>query len=153
MSLKGLDSYKLDKAFTEGVEIRLDNAPDVVFLVKLPSQYNRGYTQALYSGLTWDFDDKGEVQAGGSLVATRYMQEDAFVEFCLESIDGEPVPENFQRDYPAAIKELMEKTSELVQELESKVTKTVGKSSASSSGKGSGQVRNDSTESLSAEAS
>lgn len=145
--MKGLDSYKLDKAFTEGVEIRLDNAPDTVFLVKLPSQYNRGYTQALYSGLDWDIQD-GEVKTGGSLIATRYMQEDAFMEYCLMSIDGEPVPEGFLQEYPAAVAELMSKTNDLVQDIEAKVTTTVKKSQASSSGKNAGQEKSSSTESL-----
>jgi len=151
--MKGLDSYKLDKAFTEGVEIRLDDAPDTVFLVKLPSQYNRGYTQALYGGLDWSFDDNGEVKTGGSLLATRYLQEDAFMEFCLESIDGEQVPDNFLQEYPSAVAELMSKTNDLVQSLEEKVSKSVGKSSASSSGKKSGQEKSDSTNSLSSAAS
>ena len=70
--MKGLDSYKLDKAFTDGVEIRLDDAPDIVFLVKLPSQYNRGYTQALYSGLEWDISEDGEVKTGGSLESSHF---------------------------------------------------------------------------------
>ena len=41
-----LASYKLDKAFTDGVDIYLDAAPDCAFRVRLPSQYNRVYTQA-----------------------------------------------------------------------------------------------------------
>lgn len=150
--MKGLDHYKIDKAFTEGVEIRLDGAPDTVFLVKLPSQYNRGYTRAMYSGLRWDIDDDGQVKAGGSLVETRYVQEDAFMEYCLISIDGEPVPENFLQEYPAAVTELMTKTSDLVQSLEEKVSTTVKKSQASSTGKRSGQGRSDSTASLSSAA-
>jgi hypothetical protein len=151
--MKGLENYKLDKAFTEGVEIRLDDAPDTVFLVKLPSQYNRGYTQALYSGLEWDIGEDGEVKTGGSLIATRYAQEDAFMQFCLETIDGEPVPDNFLADYPAAVAELMAKTNDLVQAIEEKVSKSVGKSSASSSGKKGGQEKSSSTSSLSREAS
>lgn len=151
--MKGLDSYKLDKAFTDGVEIRLDDAPDVVFLVKLPSQYNRGYTQALYSGLEWDISEDGEVKTGGSLVATRYVQEDAFLEYCLQSVDGEPIPENFHHDYPAAVSELMSKTNDLVQSLEAKVSKSVGKSSTSLSGSGDGQEKNSSMKALSREAS
>jgi hypothetical protein len=149
--MKGLSKYKLNKAFTEGVDIRLDDAPDVVFRVRLPSQYNRGYTQALYSGLEWSLED-GEVKTGGSMIATRYVQTDAFMEHCLVSIDGEPVPDSFAEEYPEAVSELMNKTSELVEELESKVESTVGKSQTSSPGSESGQEKKPSIQSLSREA-
>ena len=147
--MKKLEAYKLNKAFTDGVEIRLDQAPDVVFLVKLPSSYNRGYSEALYSGLSMSMDDKGQMKTDTSLVTARYVQVDAFVDSCLVSIDGEPVPDNFQQEYPDAISELMEKASELVEDIESKVTEAVGKSSASSSGSPDGQEKKSSTPKLS----
>jgi hypothetical protein len=147
-----LRKYKIDKAFTEGVEIRLDNAPDVVFLVKLPSRYNRGYSEALYSGMSMSLNDDGSVKADASLVSARYIQEDAFVDYCLVSIDGEDVPSGFQGDYPEAVSELMTKAADLVEAIESKVDDAVGKSPASSNGNQSGQAKTDSTVSLSSAA-
>jgi hypothetical protein len=140
----GLESYKLDKSFSEGVDIRLDNAPDDVFRVKLPSQYNRGYTAALYGAMTISLED-GDVKAGGNLVATRHAQEDAFVEYCLESLNGEPLPDGFVSDYPSAIQELITKSSELAAAIEERVGDTVKKLSASSPGSESGQVEKSST--------
>ena len=50
-----LADYKLDKAFTEGVKIHLDE--ETCFLVKLPSQYNRAYTQAQYEHIALEIDE------------------------------------------------------------------------------------------------
>jgi len=134
-----LKAYKLNKAFTDGVDIRLDGA-DVVCKVRLPSQYNRGYTQALYSGIGFEFSD-GLVKPSGSIMDTRYAQEDAFVEHCLLSIDGEPVPDDFAKEYPSALAELMEKSTELANEIEEKVNSTVKKSQPISTGSETGQER------------
>jgi len=147
-----LKAYKLNKAFTDGVEIRLDDAPDVVFLVRLPSTYNRGYSEALYSGMSMSLDDDGQVKTGSSLMVARYVQEDAFVEFCLVSMDGDPIDVEFQADYPDAVAELMRKAGDLVEALESKVTDAVGKSQASSTGKADGQAKRSSTPKLSSAA-
>jgi hypothetical protein len=147
-----LKAYKLDKSFTDGVEIRLDNAPDVVFLVRLPSMYNRGYSQALYGGMGMTLDNAGEVKAGASLMVARYAQEDAFIEHCLISQDGEPIDDDFQIEYPEAVAELISKSNDLVVAVESKVTDAVGKSPASSSGKADGQGKKSSTLSLSSAA-
>ena len=147
--MKKLGAYKLNKAFTDGVEIRLDQAPDVVFLVKLPSSYNRGYSEALYSGMSMSLDDKGEIKAGTSLVAARYVQVDAFVDYCLVSIDGEPVPDEFKDEYPEAVAELISKAGDLVEDIESKVADAVGKSQASSNGSPDGQEKKSSTPKLS----
>jgi hypothetical protein len=144
-----LKAYKLDKSFTEGVEIRLDDAPDVVFLVRLPSMYNRGYSQALYGGMSMSLDEKGEVKTGASMMVARYVQEDAFVEHCLVSMDGESIDSDFQAEYPEAIAELITKSGELVAAIEDKVSDAVGKSPASSSGKVDGQAKKSSTLSLS----
>ena len=143
-----LSRYKLDKGFTDGVDIILDNAPDVTFRVRLPSQYNRGYTQALYGGMEWSIGDDGSVKPGGSLMSARYAQEDAFLAHCLLAIDGEPVPAGFRDDYPSALSELMEKATELANAIEEKVTESVKKSPTSSTGKGSGQGVKGSTMSL-----
>ncbi len=145
-----LKAYKLDKAFTEGVDIPLDGA-DVVCRVRLPSQYNRAYTQALYSGIGFEFSDDG-VRPSGSIIDTRYAQEDAFINHCLLSIDGEDVPANFGRDYPTALSEIMEKATELANALEDKVSKSVKKSSAISTGKEAGQGKSGSMNTLSKEA-
>lgn len=147
-----LKAYKLNKAFTDGVEIRLDNAPDVVFLVRLPSSYNRGYSEALYSGMSMSLDDKGEMKTGTSLVAARYVQVDAFVEHCLVSMDGEPIDDDFSTEYPEAVAELISKAGDLVEAIESKVTDAVGKSQTSLSGSPDGQARKSSTPELSSAA-
>lgn len=116
-----LAHYKLDKAFTSGVVINLDHAPEVDFLVKLPSQYNREYCQALYGAMQWEAGADGEVKTGGALMATRYAQEDAFVAHCLLSKDGEPIPESFSEEYPEAVAELMTKADKKAVEIAKQV--------------------------------
>ena len=148
-----LAKYKLDKAFTSGVEIRLDGAPDVAFLVRLPSQYNRAYSQALYGAMNLTIGDDGKVKADGNLMNTRYVQVDAFIDACLVSIDGEPVPAGFATDYPEAIEELMTKANELANSITERVDESVKKLSASASGSGSGQEKPHSMSSLQKEAS
>jgi len=147
-----LKAYKLNKAFTDGVEIRLDDAPDVVFLVRLPSTYNRGYSEALYSGMSMSLDEDGQVKTGSSLMVARYVQEDAFVEHCMVSMDGDPIDDDFQAEYPEAVAELISKAGDLVEAIESKVTDAVGKSQASLSGKDDGLEKKSSTPKLSSAA-
>ena len=108
-----LSAYKLDNAYTGGVELTLDNAPDVIFMVRLPSMYNRAYTQALYSGMHMEVNDDGTVTGDTNIMDAKYAQEDAFVAHCLVSIDGEPLSKSFADDYPAALAELMEKATAL----------------------------------------
>ncbi len=151
--MKGLKAYKLDKAFTDGVVIRLEDAPDVAFLVRLPSGYNRAYTQAVYGGMRFDLDDEGNVKPGGSLLETKYAQEDAFMEHCLVSIDGEPVPDNFAVDYPRALQELMSKAQELANALDEQVDDAVKKSPATSNGSTDGEVKKSSMQHLQSAAS
>lgn len=135
-----LAKYKLDNAFTEGVCLYLDDASDVAFLVKLPSQYNRSYTQAVYGGMEFNVDQLGEMKTTGQILSTRYAQQDAFIDYCVISMDGDPVPQGFFDEYPAALEELMSKASELAAKIEEDVSNSVKKSPSSSSGKGSGQV-------------
>lgn len=146
-----LARYKLDKAFTDGVEVRLDDAPDVAFLIRLPSQYNRAYTQALYGSVEIDFNDGGKVSGG--LLKTRFAQEDAFLDHCLLAMDGDKVPVDFAQQYPKALQELMEKAAELAGAIDDKVATSVKKSPASLTGKGDGQAGKSSTPALSAKAS
>jgi hypothetical protein len=153
--MKGLDSYKLDKAFTDGVVIFLDDAPEVAFKVKLPSPYNRGYSQALYGAMDFKIDEEGKAQAAGNMMEARYAQEDAFIEFCIISVemvdDGESLDkQEFASGYPEGLAELMNKATELADSITEKVTTSVKKSSASSSGSETGQVRSASTLSLKA---
>ncbi len=140
-----LKRYKLDNAFTDGVEITLDDAPDCVFLVRLPSQYNRAYTQAMYGGMHFDVDDDGNVTPTGNLLDTKYAQEDAFVAHCLIAIDGDPAPANFASEYPAALQELISKAQELASALDERVGATAKKSSTTSTGSTDGEERKDST--------
>ena len=141
--MNSLKKYKLDKAFTEGVTMYLDDAPDVAFLVKLPSAYNRAYSQALYGSLDWSMEE-GQVKTGGGLMATHYLQQDAFIEHCLISADGEPIPADFAAEYPTALAELMEKANELAAEITEKVETSAKKLSVSSSGSENGQDGNSS---------
>lgn len=143
-----LNKYKLDKAFTDGVDIYLDDAPDVAFRVRLPSQYNRGYTNALYGGMGFKIGVDGAVNTEANVMDAKFAQEDAFMSCCLLEIDGEAVPEGFKTDYPAALTELMEKATELANEIEDGVSNTVKKSPALSTGSASGQVSKGSTLSL-----
>ena len=100
-----LASYKLNKAFTEGVDICLDDAPEVQFRVRLPSQYNRGYTNAIYGGMGFKVSADGMMQTEANIMDAKYAQEDAFLAHCLVSMDGEPVPADFAAEYPAALAE------------------------------------------------
>lgn len=145
-----LGKYKLDKAFTKGVELRLDDAPDVVFMVRLPSQYNRSYTQALYGAMEWNVGEDGNIKTGGSLMQTRYAQEDAFIEHCLLSMDGEPIEDDFASEYPEAVQELMSKATELANDMQERVESSVKKSQTSSGGSESGQAESGSTTTLKA---
>jgi len=145
----GLERYKLDKAFTDGVEIRLDDAPNDVFTVTLPSQYNREYMTAMYSGIEMDRSG-GVVSTGASVLSTRYAQIDAFMSVCLKSLNGEPIPADFMKHYPAAVDELMVKATEAAELIDEKVEQNVKKSSALSGGKVNGQAEKISTAALSA---
>ena len=149
-----LSSYKLDRAFTDGVEITLDNAPDVIFRVKLPSvAYNRDYARAIYSGMSLEADSSGEVNVGKvNMMLAKQVQEEAFVAHCIVSIDNEPVPKMFLEDYPDAVAELIDKAGNLNSKLEEKIADSVKKSEATSTGKSGGAGRQDSTPSLSSAA-
>jgi len=136
-----LASYKLNKAFTEGVDICLDDAPEVQFRVRLPSQYNRGYTNAIYGGMGFKVSAEGMMQTEANIMDAKYAQEDAFLAHCLVSMDGEPVPADFATEYPAALAELMRKAQELANDIEAGVSDTVKKSPALLSGKESGPAK------------
>jgi len=152
--MEKLQAYKLDKAFTDGVVIRLDSAPDVEFLVRLPSQYNRGYTQAVYGDAGFTLGENGQVEVkGGGVVEIKWRQEDAFADHCLVSIDGDPVPADFREQYPAAISELFMKANQLAQEVDGRVGEAAKKSLASLTGSRSGEDAKISTQSLSGAAS
>jgi len=140
MSLQDkLSSYKLNSAYTEGVDFALDEAPDVVFRVILPGQFNRAYMADLYNSMDIDVDDDGTVNRNaGNLVETSRAQEVAFMEHCLVSIDGEPAPEDFLTEYPKAVRELIEKANEATLQLEGDVENAVKKSALSSVGSKSG---------------
>ncbi len=146
-----LDSYKVDSAFTKGVVITLEKAPDVEFLVKLPSRYNRGYTQAIYDGVSFQLES-GNVVPTGNLVEMSFRQKDAFVAHCIVSMDRKPVPAGFADDYQDAVSELYDKAMQLANAMEEKVTASVKKLSASSNGAGSGQAEKSYTENLSSAA-
>lgn len=144
--MRGLEAYKLDKAYSEGVDIILDDAPGVVFRVILPGQYNRRYSTALYSMMDWETTESGDIRQKGDLMTARNASEACFVEHCLVSIDGDPVPVDFADQYPAALAELMGKANDLVQDLEARVSDTVKKLPTSSHGRKNGQGGKSSTE-------
>ena len=137
-----LENYKLDRAFSEGVEIILEKAPGAVFLVKLPSTHNREFARALYSGVGFELDDSGEFKPTGSIIEATYAQQDAFVKGCIVSVNNEPVPTGFAEKYPEALAELMEKARALADELDAGIDEAVKKpptiSSGNKSGPGSG---------------
>ena len=149
--MAGLDAYRLDRAFTDGVEIRLDDAPDVVFLVRLPSRYNRAYSRSMYEAMKVDGEGTEVRVTATNLVNVKFVQEDAFVQHCLISIDGEPVPAGFQAEYPVAVEELVEKANALVSKIEERVEESVKKSRTTSHGNASGAAKKSSTTSLNSE--
>ena len=145
-----LSNYRIDKAFTEGVDIYLDAAPDVAFRVKLPSQYNRGYTNSLYGGMGFKIGESGQVETDTSIMKAKFAQEDAFIEHCMVSMDGDPIPDDFATQYPTALEELMKKSNELASDIEAGVSDAVKKSPTSLTGSESGQANKGSMPSLKA---
>ena len=133
-----LARYKLDSAFTDGVEIYLDDAPDCCFLVKLPSQYNRGYTNAVYAGMSFQVDANGISKGKANITDARFGQQDAFIAHCIVSMDGEPLPNDFVKQYPKAVDELMIKANEMAAEIQERVEVSVKKSSTLSGGSEAG---------------
>lgn len=146
-----LAAYKLNNAYTDGVEIGLDNS-DVVFMVRLPSMYNREYTQALYSGLNMDVGEDGTVTGTSNIMDHKYAQEDAFFNYCLVSMDGDPIPSDLKSNYPAVLEELIAKATEIAGAIEEEVETSVKKSLNTSSGKDAGGAKKSSTVSLSSAA-
>ena len=137
MSLEKLSKYKVNKAFTEGVDIYLDDAPDVCFKVRLPGQYNRQYMAEMYGAIEVSFDD-GEATTKTNVLQARDVQEKAFINHCLLSIDGEPIPDGFADEYPSALEELIIKANDLSEALTSRVDDAAKKSAPSLIGKSVG---------------
>lgn len=138
MSLDKLSKYKVNKAFTEGVVINLSDAPDVDFLVRLPGQYNRAYMAEVYGSLNLTFDDDGKPVGVANVIATRQLQEEAFLKHCLLAIDGEPTPVGFAEEYPKAIEELMVEAGKLVDQIAKGVDEGVKKSAPTLIGNANG---------------
>lgn len=136
MSLDKLKSYRINNAYTEGVIINLDDADDVDFLVKLPGPYNRPYIAAIYGDI--DIDMSGETSNKINVLRTREVQEKAFLDHCLVSIDGEVPPKDFAELYPAALEELMSKATAKVEEISARVDAGIKKSQPTSIGKVAG---------------
>jgi hypothetical protein len=144
-----LEKYKLDKSFTEGVDVVLEDVPEHTFRIRLPSQYNRAYMSAMYSGI--DVENLSEtMKKGGSVLQTRYAQQDAFINTCLISMDGEPIPADFFVEYAPLLDVLMAKANELANDIENRVEDNVKKSPSSSVGKANGRAGKSSTVALSA---
>ncbi len=128
MPLAKLAKYQVDKAFTEGVELFLDDALDCPFLVKLPGEYNRPYIVELYGAIEVDFDADGETRAKTNVMAAREGQINAFVKHCIVSVDGEPTPDGFATEYPKAVSELMTKANSALEALQEDVEEAAKKS-------------------------
>ena len=133
-----LNKYKVDKGYTKGVVINLDDAPDVDFLVKLPGPYNRPYMADVYGSIQLDMASEDMPSPKMSVMQARDVQEAAFLEHCLVSIDGEDVPENFATEFPEAVEELMKKAGELVQQVSNRVEDGIKKSLPTSTGSAGG---------------
>lgn len=159
-----LEQYRLDDAFTEGVDIRLDEVPDHVFRVVLPSMYLRPYAVAMADDMAAiirpavESDDAGEgvgtdvvvdIKPSPSVrfnpVEMTFRQQEAFFRHCVKSMDGEPVPADFLATYPQVVTMLREKANELAEEINERVAVTVKKSPASSDGSGTGMDAKTST--------
>lgn len=132
-----LNSYKVNKAYTEGVIMHLDDAPEVNFLVKLPGPYNRAYMAAIYGSMEIDLESAEgpeDVKAKINFMEAKEAQEKAFVSHCLVSIDGDPVPDNFLEEYPKAVEELVEKANDAVKRVEARVEDATKKLQPTSTG-------------------
>ena len=147
-----LENYKLDKCFTDGVEITLDNAPEAVFMVKLPSTHNREYARVLYSGAKYEVDEQGNITSAASMVEAMHANQDAFIKGCMISLNGKPVPVDFAEKYPEALAELMVKAREMADNLDQEAADIVKKPVTSTSGATHGPTNGASTSSLKAAA-
>lgn len=117
MSLEKLKKYRVNSGYTEGVVITLDDAPDVECRVVLPGKHNRAYIAEIYGAIELSVEGE-DATLKTSVIDAQEHQEAAFLKHCLKSIDDEPVPESFARDYPDALAEIMRKAKEHAQSLE-----------------------------------
>jgi hypothetical protein len=124
MNLDGLNGYATNPAFYDGVTITLDDAPDYQFLVILPGADNRAYLAALAKEIGVE---RGEID-------TYLVSERLFLDHCLVSINGEPIPDNFHITHKRALKAIMAKASEMSAAIQEEVAEAEKKSVTTSNG-------------------
>lgn len=115
-----LDAYKMPKSVSEGVEIPLEDAPEVVCVVKLPTTYNKPFRSYIMDNLK--VGPSGMVEQ--PLHEVDQIRREGFLETCLVmiSVEGVPVadPKAFFVEYPIAEDEVFANATKMAKELEEK---------------------------------
>ena len=128
LDLSSLQStHGLDTAITEGKEFKLAGNDEYTFLVKVPSQHNKPFRNAIAASLDMSYGDDGEVKMNSNIVQFRQKQSEAFVSHCMVSINGEPVPADFGDKFPTVVEELMEAADKVAQAIDGEVEDAVKK--------------------------
>lgn len=134
MSLKDkFPKYRVNSAFTEGVEIQLDHYPGVVAVVRLPGQHNRPYQQAIFGSMEIDANGVVGMTSSSALDAKNRLV-DAFIAHCIVSIAGEEPDESLRDELLPMTEELMEKATEIAANLDTVVDDASKKSLPTSIG-------------------
>lgn len=105
-----LDKYKLPLCLTEGVEITLDDAPEVKITVAMPISSNRKFAFGWAKRLPMNQDGKFEANPFDVMEAQRAE----FINSCILKLEGVDKPETFFSDYPLVIEELWNKVQNLL---------------------------------------
>lgn len=105
-----LDKYKLPLCLTEGVEITLDDAPEVKITVAMPISSNRKFAFGWAKRLPMTQDGKFEANPFDVMEAQRAE----LIDSCILKLEGVDKPETFFSDYPLVIEELWSKVQELL---------------------------------------
>jgi hypothetical protein len=119
-------THTLDRSITHGIEMTLDGNPDYVWVVKVPSQYNRAYSIAAAGSARIRFSEDGETSVAAGLEALE-AQRRAFFDHCIVSVNGESVPSDFYAEFPNVVQELYARAIEAAAKLSEKVEDTAGK--------------------------
>lgn len=141
MNFDGLAHYQTNEAFTRGVVIKLDHAPEYEFLVALPGRANRAFIHEAFAAVDVDVQD-GKVVPNFKQGAVKAAEDRrrAFINHCLKSVNGEPIPANFELDYAAALDELQQKAENLAEKIDKEIDEAAKKSVPSLVGSTDGQA-------------
>lgn len=144
--MSGLDKYKIPD------QVRLQLAEtDLIFLVCLPTRWNKAYTREWqdYLSETATIDSEGKATLGkvnpGVMIEHQRI---AFVNHCILEYPDEVTPEMLLGDYYPAMESLFAVAQQLATEEEARADALSKKLSTSSTGKPNGEAKSASIKSL-----